>query len=1241
MDPLTIATSSASVASLCVKTVYTLTKWSYEVAGIDTLLSGLRDEIESVQNVVSSLNQAINNQQPGTAGIFCNVNNGTTLWAQVARSIADAERVLQALDKIMQKFDVKSSGVFKKITKQFKMSLESGEIGTLRQRLVLINSALNLPLQMLNLQVHVQRAENDDSLARVLTEKIGDIESSILVIQRSLSKQDHAPAPSLVDDKDIHGHIKDLAETAEGFASDASIVMANSSSSGTVRGFPVREYATPKAPGRDHVSNFITATLSVYGKPQPKEKHLHILDWIPPRTPNSLGEGSSNETYTELGGDLNRLDSAMDDLEVELHGKRLAKGISLLEGRNFEDAAEFFSRALKRMEKSSAALEVQPLINDVKLLLARSLIGQKRDAEAVQVLTTLVEATDSSDDVFNFSAKHALAELALHNRDVEKAENLCLEVVKGRRRLFGTTNTACYSSIKLLIDIYKALGEPDEVELWKSLLPPSELPRHDRFILCDKELRRLCSVGQADAAAAMGVRFLKDNYEIKPFWQWNEKDLEARWTEMTTNIRIGNGFAGWSAGMCALLFLVMVTPTGADSEIEYLLRHGAIIDATFAIPKRSQGKLDSNWNDCTCLMLAALHGRANTVTTLLQLGAVHSEGMEANKKAPIAAAHTASAFAAAGGHFRLMQELAAHGLGSDQPVTYPNAALQYALMFDQTTIAEWLIQQGMTAPYEQSCGGTMMHTVAENGSMGCMDMLILRGEKVSSKDRDGEEPIHSAARYGTPAAIACLLQNGADIEAQGWHNWTPLLAASGEGNVSCGEFLISQGANVNALTPSRNTVLTLAIDNDRASFVRMIVEKAPSHFESWMLDQSSPWPPVHLATSRGGLEVLQVLLDAAPVSWQIDKPLAAEKNNTLLDYAVKEGKTDCAEMLVKHGASVLSSHGRSTPIHRASSAGNIDMLRILLPALPAGHTIDIPGVNQCIPLLSAIDNDRLECAEFLLDKGASPLCKDTDGWTAIHGASSKGYTELLRAMISALPPDHTTLDIHGGRYDRTPLMIAAVGGSLACVELLLASGASDLTRGRAGWAAAHYAAYNGHADVLQLFLERNPWQVYDPRKAGTTLMEQAVAGGRVETVQQLLGLGVPMFHDAAIRRHGVAVYWGSLKYLIDGSLKYLIDGDGDDDGEGPDPVPMARLLSELYAKHCPRWAKKQDRWSNTWYRDTLRAAITHSNAPLVEILLDAGFHVNNPFDDGQTPLAAAVKGGSDEVVQLLRRRGAK
>lgn len=153
MDPLSIAASSASVAALCGQAVYTLSKWASDVAGIDAVVTGLQGEIESLKSVIQSLGAATQSPNSGLSGILKTAGGGSgnALWIQVCRSIADAERVLRALNAVMLKFDAKSSGIFSKVRRQFKMSLESGEIASLRQRLTLLNTALNLPLQMLSL----------------------------------------------------------------------------------------------------------------------------------------------------------------------------------------------------------------------------------------------------------------------------------------------------------------------------------------------------------------------------------------------------------------------------------------------------------------------------------------------------------------------------------------------------------------------------------------------------------------------------------------------------------------------------------------------------------------------------------------------------------------------------------------------------------------------------------------------------------------------------------------------------------------------------------------------------------------------------------------------------------------------------------------------------------------------------------------------------------------------------------
>jgi hypothetical protein len=543
-------------------------------------------------------------------------------------------------------------------------------------------------------QIDIRRAERDDKVACVLTNKINAMVSSIGTLHTLLSAQTQGRSLSVVNDTVIYGHVRALKETAAGFASNASVVWGNSSSAGTVKGFPAAQSGAGDSTTQDDITHIIGAP-SVLGEPLSKEKHVQVLNWIPAKGEDGFHDSLKSATTTP-GDDVSGLSDALGDLDVELHEKRLALGLDLLSEGKFEEATWFFSRALMRMENGSMAVELQPsLINDVKVLLARSLAGQEKGGEAVEVLSSIIDGADGSDDPVIYSAKHQLAELALSSGVAGEAESICLEAVRGRRRLFGTANAACCASIKLLIDIYKALNDPVEVEVWSSLLPPAELPRHESFIACDKKIRKLCSAGQQHAAVEMGIRFLRDNYEIKPFLHWNEEVWKILWAEIAENIRNGNdrGFAGWSAGMCTLHYLVMVMPVSAISEIEYLVKSGASIEAAFAMP--NIGLDERGWEvcewaarACTCLDLAALQGGDILVKRLLELG----EGAQTG--AANAAAKNASAFAAAGGHLRLMQDLAARGLAPGQRVRYGREDLRNALRFDRATIVEFLIEQG-------------------------------------------------------------------------------------------------------------------------------------------------------------------------------------------------------------------------------------------------------------------------------------------------------------------------------------------------------------------------------------------------------------------------------------------------------------------------------------------------------------------------------------------------------------------
>ena len=119
--------------------------------------------------------------------------------------------------------------------------------------------------------------------------------------------------------------------------------------------------------------------------------------------------------------------------------------------------------------------------------------------------------------------------------------------------------------------------------------------------------------------------------------------------------------------------------------------------------------------------------------------------------------------------------------------------------------------------------------------------------------------------------------------------------------------------------------------------------------------------------------------------------------------------------------------------------------------------------------------------------------------TSVHRSASEGKTEDIQAELAAHPENLAKKDGEGF----LPLHLAAAGGHLESVELLLTSGSEIDAQGTRGETAIYLAAAGGQAQVVSALLAAGA----NPNLATLELrtpLQRAAMEGSLETVKVLL-----------------------------------------------------------------------------------------------------------------------------------------
>lgn len=354
---------------------------------------------------------------------------------------------------------------------------------------------------------------------------------------------------------------------------------------------------------------------------------------------------------------------------------------------------------------------------------------------------------------------------------------------------------------------------------------------------------------------------------------------------------------------------------------------------------------------------------------------------------------------------------------------------------------------------------------------------------------------------------------------------------------------------------------------------------------------------------------------------------------TLLHAAVTANDPKMVRMLVKMGAekNAEDSYGFS-PLHLAAKSGATVCARALVQLGAGVRTADF---CDHIPRYYAQDGTEMA---WILDVGSDINAQNENGVTALWQFSKEGDCETVKSLLDqGASPDISP--------ENAPLSVAARGGYLHIVELLLGAGASVNAKSTASADNTPLAdaAMKGHFKIVQRLIEAE--SALDSVNAERNTPLLLAIFHRFEDIALLLiesGADVRVVDRMgflAIHRASIAGLLGVVKTLCE-RLPLQMNFDGHD---GWTPITEAAYHGQtaVVSYLIDIGADADIRGLTNNRGGAIHRAVQSGHAEVVRLLVERGrVDVESRDAEGKTALQLAAQHNKIEIVETLIALGA-
>ena len=481
------------------------------------------------------------------------------------------------------------------------------------------------------------------------------------------------------------------------------------------------------------------------------------------------------------------------------------------------------------------------------------------------------------------------------------------------------------------------------------------------------------------------------------------------------------------------------------------------------------------------------------------------------------------------------------------------------------------------------------------------DVLNTLVKKISKELRDKfkwpPDLLCRAAQFGLSNIVRKLLKFGASLEdAVSLQNSTPLHLAARHGHADVVEVLLEKGASLTALDEDGRTPLHVASKYSQTTVLSLLLAaradcKTPDRFNATALD---------IACENGNHEVVQLLLMNPDCVTDSDGPGTSSPLSPLL-VAINKGFFSCAKYLLDKNAQteVEDNEGR-TPLYNAALNEHSELCKLLLK-----HGAKPNVLYKGDPILFKVATlGKLGIAKLLIDNGAEIDATNSEGRTALQGASDIGHKAVVAYLLEIGADIH-----HGSDNGSTPLHLAATHGFAEIVELLINSGADLQRPSPGGWTPLHLC-YD-YPETTRLLL-KNGADVNSVTTSGFTPLYLAASNNYPEVVKVLLLYG-PDIEITVTEDVEMSNFSALMTAVINGNAE------------------VTRLLLEAGAN-----IDHQDNFNTT----ALHYAVAENHCEVLRILMEYNPKIDLVDKDGDTALNCIYSKTSIEIAKILVNGGA-